>query len=141
MVGAVAGDLQNVPTSLLFAGGLADNGGPTQTIALRDASDNPALAGADPASSPATDQRGEARPQPEGTAPDIGAFELNQTGRHRSNEIVGTSRGEFLRGTAGADLIRGLGGDDRLWGRPGDDVAVRRRRQGRAGRQARASTR
>ena len=30
---------------------------------------------------PATDQRGEARPQPAGTDPDIGAFELNQTGR------------------------------------------------------------
>ena len=43
--GATASDLQNVPTSLLFAGGLANNGGPTQTIALRDATDNPALAG------------------------------------------------------------------------------------------------
>ena len=32
--------------------GCADNGGPTQTIALRDAADNPALAGADPATPP-----------------------------------------------------------------------------------------
>ena len=39
--------------------------------------------------SPATDQRGEARPQPDGTNPDIGAFELNQTGGGL-NEIVGT---------------------------------------------------
>ena len=68
-----------MPASLLFAGGLADNGGPTQTIALRDAADNPALGRADPATAPATDQRGVARPEPEGTNPDIGAFELEQS--------------------------------------------------------------
>ena len=61
--GNAPSDLENVPASLLFAGGLADNGGPTQTIALRDAADNPALAGADPADAPATDQRGVARPR------------------------------------------------------------------------------
>lgn len=120
VVGAVAGDLQNVSTGLLFAGELADNGGPTPTIGLRDAADNPALAGADPTDAPATDQRGEVRPQPEGTAPDIGAFELNQSGGGL-NEIVGTRHDDFLRGTADADLIRGLAGDDRLWGRDGDD--------------------
>ena len=76
--GNAPGDLENVPASLLFAGGLADNGGPTQTIALRDAPDNPALGWRRPGHAPATDQRGEARPQPDGTAPDIGAFELNQ---------------------------------------------------------------
>ena len=65
--GAVAGDLQNVSANLLFAGGLADHGGPTQTIALRDVPDNPALRGADPADASATDQRGEARPQPAGS--------------------------------------------------------------------------
>ena len=75
------GDLQNVAADRLFAGGLADNGGPTQTIALRDAVDNPALGGADPATAPATDQRGVARPQPAGTNPDIGAFELGQARR------------------------------------------------------------
>ncbi|MGE3294031.1 MAG: choice-of-anchor Q domain-containing protein, partial [Geminicoccaceae bacterium] len=119
--GAIGGDLEDVPASLLFVGGLADNGGPTQTIALRDAADNPALAGADPADSPATDQRGEARPQPERTAPDIGAFELNQTA-DAYNPITGTDRGEFLSGTSDADLIHGLGGGDRLWGRPGGDL-------------------
>ena len=126
--GAIAGDLQNVRASLLFAainpatggGQLANNGGPTQTVALRDACDNPALAGADPTDSPATDQRGEARPQPAGTAPDIGAFELNQTAPP-PHEIVGTPRDDFLRGTATGDLIRGLAGNDRLWGRDGDD--------------------
>ena len=121
VAGNIVGDLENVPASLLLAGGLADNGGPTQTIALRDAPDNPALAGADPADTPATDQRGEVRPQPAGTAPDIGAFELNQAAV-APNEIVGTDRGEFLSGTSGPDLIRGLGGNDRLWGRPGDDA-------------------
>lgn len=127
--GTAAGDLQNVPASLLFAaidpatggGQLADNGGPTQTIALRDVPDNPALAGADPTAAPTTDQRGEVRAQPEGTSPDIGAFELNQTGGGGLNEIVGTPHDDFLHGTAGADLIRGLAGNDRLWGRDGND--------------------
>jgi hypothetical protein len=58
---------------------LADNGGPTQTIALRDAADNPALGRADPTTAPATDQRGVARPAPEATNPAIGAFELEQS--------------------------------------------------------------
>lgn len=118
--GNTSGDLENVAATLLFAGGLADNGGPTQTIALRDAADNPALAGADPAAAPAADQRGEARPRPDGTNPDVGAFELDQMALLR-NEIVGTERGEILEGTAGADLIRGLAGNDRLWGVGGDD--------------------
>lgn len=73
--GAGAGDLQNAPAILLFAGELADNGGPTPTIALRDDPSNPALGGADPWDAPATDQRGVARPSPAGTDPDVGAFE------------------------------------------------------------------
>ena len=85
--GGAAGDLENVPAGLLFTavdptnggGQLADNGGSTQTIALRDAVDNPALADADPADSPVTDQRGVVRPAPAGTNPDIGAFELDQS--------------------------------------------------------------
>ncbi len=51
---------------------LADNGGPTQTIALLGGS--PALDHAGSASCPATDQRGVPRPQ--GSGCDIGAFEL-----------------------------------------------------------------
>jgi len=63
-----------VGNSDLFATGeLADNGGPTPTIALLDSPDNPAIDGADPARAPATDQRGEGRQR----APDIGAFELH----------------------------------------------------------------
>jgi hypothetical protein len=69
--GDAPGDLENVPASLLFAGGLADNGGVTQTIALRDAPDNPAIDAADPATAPELDQRGFARVG----APDAGSFE------------------------------------------------------------------
>jgi hypothetical protein len=73
--GSVTGDLMHVSASSLFAGGLADHGGRTPTIALRDAPDNPALSGGNPADAPPTDQRGLARPSPAGTDPDIGAFE------------------------------------------------------------------
>jgi hypothetical protein len=51
---------------------LADNGGPTQTMAI--GSDSPAFNGGNPTTCPATDQRGIARPQ--GERCDIGAFEL-----------------------------------------------------------------
>ena len=53
----------------VLAGVLADNGGPTETIAIRP--DGPAAGAADEALAPALDQRGEARD----SAPDIGAFE------------------------------------------------------------------
>jgi len=55
-------------------GSLADNGGPTQTIALQ--TNSPALNRIPPALGPATDQRGVPRPQPQGAASDIGAYEL-----------------------------------------------------------------
>lgn len=53
--------------------GLANNGGPTLTLALY--LDSPAIDAADPISAPPVDQRGVARPF--GFAPDIGAFEWN----------------------------------------------------------------
>ena len=128
---SAGGDIEGVSAGTLFAsidpstggGQLAANGGPTQTIALRDIASNPALAGSDPGDTPATDQRGEVRPQPAGTDPDVGAFELDQT-LGQFNEIVGTAGDDFLRGTSGRDLIRGRAGDDRLWGRPDDDVLM-----------------
>jgi CSLREA domain-containing protein len=52
-------------------GVLADNGGPTRTIALNSDPANPAIDAADPATAPAVDQRGFARD----ATPDIGAFE------------------------------------------------------------------
>ena len=76
VAGSAAADLENVPTALLFAGGLADHGGPTLSYALRAAADNPALAAALAIAGLDTDQRGEARPAPDGSTPDIGAFEL-----------------------------------------------------------------
>jgi VCBS repeat-containing protein len=62
-------DILNVDPLL---GPLANNGGPTQTRALLAGS--PAIDAANTATSPATDQRGVARPQ--GPAADIGAYEL-----------------------------------------------------------------
>ena len=55
-------------------GPLADNGGPTLTMALQAGS--PAINKIPKASSPATDQRGIPRPQPQGGLSDIGAYEL-----------------------------------------------------------------
>ena len=53
---------------------LADNGGLTQTMAVQ--SNSPAINKIPLASSPATDQRGIPRPQPQGGLSDIGAYEL-----------------------------------------------------------------
>lgn len=64
----VAGDQIGADAKL---GGLAGNGGPTQTHALLAGS--PAIDAADDGSAPATDQRGVARPQ--GQHADIGAYE------------------------------------------------------------------
>jgi len=110
--GAAASDLTNVPANLLFAainpttggGLLADNGGPTQTIALRNAPDNSALGGADPGDSPVTDQRGEARPAPHGTDPDIGAFESAWVASAPAKGFNGL---EYI--ATYPDLIRALG--------------------------------
>ena len=66
---AVTGDSANVDPKL---GPLQDNDGPTFTHALLPGS--PAIDASDDASCPSSDQRGLARPQ--GTACDIGAYEL-----------------------------------------------------------------
>ncbi len=65
---SVAGALSGDP----MLGVLADNGGPTQTMALQTGS--PAINAATQCPPPATDQRGVSRPQ--GASCDIGAFEL-----------------------------------------------------------------
>ena len=135
--GAIAGDREDVAGSRLFAatdpttngGILALNGGPTETAALRDALDNPALSGAEPVAAGDVDQRGFERPDPAGTNPDIGAFELAQTRISRTpgagNDVLtGTAAADALRGRAGADLLLGLGGDDELIG-AGDGDTLR----------------
>ena len=69
--GWVASDLTGTVAAPLDPrlGPLADNGGPTQTMALLPGS--PAIAAADPVGEPPTDQRG----VPRGSPPSIGAYE------------------------------------------------------------------
>jgi Ca2+-binding RTX toxin-like protein len=100
----------------VFAGVLADNGGPTRTIAIR--ADGPAAGAADPASATATDQRGFARD----AAPDLGAFEAGAGGGGLT--LVGGPGPDALTGSDFADSLRGLGGDDLLRGRGGDDLVI-----------------
>lgn len=133
-VGAIAGDRVGVAPALLFAaldpatggGLLADNGGSTPTVALRDALDNPALAGASypPA---AADQRGVARPQPVDSLGDVGAFELDQgTVSTRptldNDRLTGTAGEDAISASSGADWLRGLGGNDTLYGNVDSDL-------------------
>lgn len=72
---SAAGDKINTSPKL---GPLANNGGPTQTMALLPGS--PAIDAGTNSGCPATDQRGVHRPQ--GAACDIGAFEYQPTGTH-----------------------------------------------------------
>jgi hypothetical protein len=98
---------------------LADNGGPTRTVALLDDPSNPAIAaGGGVSGLPADDQRHDPRPAPTGTAPDLGAFELDQS---FGSSFVGSPAADVLRGTDDDDTIRGLGGDDMLFGQGGGD--------------------
>ncbi len=66
------GDQQNIDPNLASA--LADNGGPTQTLALLSGS--PAIDKIPSASCPSTDQRGVTRPDDGESACDIGAYEF-----------------------------------------------------------------
>ena len=116
------GDLVNTNPLL---GPLADNGGSTETMGLY--ADSPALdaiPGAD-CPPPATDQRGE--PRPDGAACDIGAFEGTVPGPTRKCDshkvtIPGTMSKDVLIGTPGADVIAGGEGNDILKGTDGRDV-------------------
>src|SRR6185437_3607332 len=56
-------------------GPLADNGGPTETMALLN--NSPAIAQIPPDLAPSVDQRGDHRPEPLDGQSDIGSFELN----------------------------------------------------------------
>ncbi len=105
---------------------LADNGGPTQTIALLDDAANPALDAGDPALTSATDQRGVARPQ--GAGPDIGAFELERglvtiiEGTPEDDRLVGSPDDEWFFGLAGNDTLIGCTGQDSFDGGDGKDT-------------------
>lgn len=92
--------------------GLADNGGPTRTHALRPGSK---AINAGPAGVTPTDQRGVPRKKP-----DIGAYELARCGGVIVNR-VGTGGRDNLRGTNGADGFLTFGGADRVSARGGRD--------------------
>jgi Ca2+-binding RTX toxin-like protein len=105
-------------------GALADNGGPTPTMALLSGS--PAL---DKGSATGTDQRSLTRPfdlkgvssAPGGNAADIGAYERVLCGKKTVVNQIGTSGKDKLAGTKGADGILGLGGKDKIKGKAGKD--------------------
>jgi hypothetical protein len=128
-------------------GALADNGGPTQTMALAATS---AAVDKGSAFGLTTDQRGLARPFDVGTIPnstaagadgsDIGAFELQASEippggggggggggttvkcAGKTATLVGTAGKDILKGTAKADVIAGLGGNDKVSGLGGKDI-------------------
>jgi hypothetical protein len=103
--------------------GIADNGGPTETIALRLGAGNPAIDLADRATATTTDQRG----VPRDAHPDVGAFELQGlvlVGGPKPDALAGWVAGDALYGQGGNDTLRGLGGDDRLFGGAGADRLV-----------------
>jgi hypothetical protein len=90
---SAAGDRVNTNPHV---GGLADNGGPTQTMALQTGS--PAIDAGTNTGCPGTDQRGVARPQ--GSACDIGAYEVAPpSGSTEAATGVGTTTAT-LNGTA-----------------------------------------
>jgi hypothetical protein len=107
---------------------LADNGGPTQTHALRRGSDavdagNPAAPGSSPSACETTDQRGTKRPQ--GPRCDIGSFEREGPSEvqclNKNVTITGTSGPDVLTGTPKRDVIQALGGDDIIDALGGND--------------------
>jgi hypothetical protein len=73
--------------------GLANNGGPTQTMALAGFSAAIDQGPAFPLICPATDQRGEPRPDNSETACDIGAFEVQDSPSLPSSVISGAGAG------------------------------------------------
>jgi hypothetical protein len=76
--GNIVGDFNGSPLIDAHLGGLGNNGGPTQTMALLPGS--PAIGHADNSKAPARDQRGVTRLDTAGETTDIGAFELTGTG-------------------------------------------------------------
>lgn len=72
--GNLVGGVGGRPIINALLGPLANNGGPTETMALLVGS--PAIGTADNAAAPATDQRGVTRQDVPGEATDIGAFEF-----------------------------------------------------------------
>jgi CSLREA domain-containing protein len=107
-------------------GPLANNGGPTHTLALRPGSD--ALGHG--AGCLGIDQRG--APRALGGRCDIGAYELvrcdgivvNRIGTSGRDRLRGTRRADGILGLGGPDRLRGLGGSDGLCGGGGRDTLI-----------------
>ncbi|MEM8751787.1 MAG: calcium-binding protein, partial [Pseudomonadota bacterium] len=139
------GNAFNADPALIFEDEVADNGGPTPTLALIASADNPALDASDTITRTG-DARGAPRPRDvdgvyNGGEADLGAFELNlanlngvgivDDGEFGAEEILGTDDDDTLRGGpafddslpgTGQDTIRGFGGDDLLVGEGGADL-------------------
>ena len=108
---------------VLFSTGLVNGDG---VVLLRNAVDNPALAGGLSFDALRTDQLDHARPQPAGGSPDIGAAELSQTlsidPSENNDTLTGTDAANTISGLAGNDRLLGLAGDDTLNGNEGSDT-------------------
>ena len=98
----------------VFAGALADNGGPTPTIAIR--ADGPAAGAADPATRHGRRTSAASR----GTTPPTSG--PSRRGRSGGLKLVGGPGADVLTGGAGDDRICGRGGNDLLRGLAGDDL-------------------
>ncbi|MFO1038438.1 MAG: CSLREA domain-containing protein [Geminicoccaceae bacterium] len=143
--GAVEGDLVNVSPEIVFASSWVWTG-TTFVVPLRDALNNPALSGGNPALAGDFDQLGILRPQPSMSNPDIGAYELSQVhisttptlgndvltvtagvnvlaGKAGNDLLIGLASADSLKGEAGGDTLQGGLGNDRLDGGTGNDTA------------------
>ncbi len=101
--GAAPGDVLGAdPAEVFLTGELADNGGPTLTIALKDDPMNPAIGQAIPADAPSLDQRGFERD----ADPDAGSFEAD-AGSATPPEDVASIDIVFV--SADADYANSLG--------------------------------
>jgi len=112
-------------------GALADNDGPTDTMAPLAGS--PAIDAGVGCPPPSTDQRG--LPRPSGPACDAGAFEVQPLTvrlipiaeaapvcHGKRATIVGTGGRDRLNGSKGPDVIAALAGPDTVLGRGGNDI-------------------
>jgi hypothetical protein len=84
---------------------LADNGGPTQTMALLPGS--PAIAAGDPAGAPDTDQRGPGYARTVGGTIDIGAFEVQTTQVFPVTSTANAGAGSFRQAILDANAHPG----------------------------------
>jgi hypothetical protein len=129
VAGNIAGDVENVAASAVFANIDPDTGGGLVNadgiVPLRSSVTNPALGGADRFAIGSTDQIDTPRPSPTGTNPDAGAaensFAHSKVSSANNDTLTGTATANTLNGLAGHDFLKGLGGNDTLNGGDGGD--------------------